>query len=287
MKIQLKNPIRLLKQRKFSLPQILVIIVLVAGLAFTGGVVWRAQQKARLAREAADKSAQDEAERLAKLNAEAELAGDDKKEDKPKETAKPKPAPAPAPVDDSPSLSLSGSKTSKGVYLAWNVDGISVTQGFKLLLSKSGTPVYGGDNTDYAYIKDSASRSYTWGLTSGKTYNFRICVYNGSGCSAYSNTITVTAPYVAPAKPTGSLGLSLAGGANVTWTNSGSAIYGYKLVWSTTSGPTYPGSEKKFYEKTATSGSIDETSGTYYVRICMYYEGGCINYSNQVTVTLP
>lgn len=193
-----------------------------------------------------------------------------------------------APPTSSSSFKLYGAKASNGVSFTWSISGISVTKGFKLLLSKSGTPIYGAKGTDSVYIKSSSARSYTWELTSGKTYNFRICVYNGSGCSSYSNTITVASPYIAPTPPTGSLTLSPAGGSNVSWSISGgTAYYGYKLVWSTSTGPTYPGSSANFYDKTATSGSITSEPGTYYVRVCMYYEGTCKNYSNEITVTIP
>lgn len=193
--------------------------------------------------------------------------------------------PAPAPVNKA-TFSLYGTKVDKGVSFSWNISGISIGKGFKLVRSQGGTPSYPGSEAQFI---DASARSYTWKIKDGKTYNFRICTYNGSGCTAYSNTVKVTAPYVESEteQPSGSLTLSHVSGNDVSWVLNGSAPYGFKLVWSGSSGPTYPGSSATFYEKTATSGSITDDPGTYYVKICMYVSGGCTNYSNEITVTVP
>jgi hypothetical protein len=187
-----------------------------------------------------------------------------------------------------PTFALYGTKVDKGVSFSWNISGIYISKGFKLVKSLSANPTYPGSESQFI---DPSSRSFTWKIKDGKTYHFRICTYHGtSGCSVYSNDITVTAPYIAeeqPEQPSGSLTLSHTGGNDVSWVLNGSAPYGFKLVWSNSANPTYPGSSATFYDKTATSGSITNDPGTYYVRICMYYDGGCKNYSNQITVTLP
>ncbi len=204
----------------------------------------------------------------------------------------PKPAPTPAPSQTAASFKLSGVKTDTGVKLSWTISGISVTKGFKVLKSLTENPVLG--SSDGAYVSDSAARSHQFTVKDGKTYHFRVCVYNGSGCSHYSNNVAVTAPQAAapPAQPTGSLNLMHTGGNNFGWflSSGGSVPYGLKLVWSTSPNPTYPGSYAKFYSETSTTSATlnDTTSGqTYYVRVCMYYEGGCINYSNEVSAVMP
>ena len=192
-----------------------------------------------------------------------------------------------APTEPTTSFKLSGTKVDKGVSFTWSISGISVTKGFKIVKSTSANPTYSSKG-DYAYVESSSARSYTWKIQDGKTYHFRICTYNGSTCTNYSNDITVTTPpKPTTTPPTGSITLSSTGGDNFSWVNTGSALYGYKLVYSTSTGPTYPGSSAKFYEKTDTSGDIDQSSGNYYVRICMYHDGGCVNYSNEVYITLP
>jgi cytoskeletal protein RodZ len=93
---------------------------------------------------------------------------------------------------------------------------------------------------------------------------------------------------IAPTQPTGTLNLISAGGKNVGWTLDGNALYGLKLVWSATSGPAYPGSNAKYYPAgSTTSASVDAEAGSYYVRVCMYYEGKCLNYSNEIYITIP
>jgi len=182
---------------------------------------------------------------------------------------------------------LSGTKVDGGISFTWSLSGISASKGFKLIKSTTANPTY-SSKSDHVYIESSSKRSYTWSIKDGKTYHFRICVYTGEGCSHYSNDITVTAPTKpASEEPSGSLSLSAGSGSNVTWTLNGSAPYGFKLVWSNTAGPTYPGSSAQYYEKTTTSGSITSDPGNYYVRVCMYYEGNCKNYSNEIYVTVP
>jgi hypothetical protein len=204
-------------------------------------------------------------------------------------TPAPAPAPAPTPVPaptPAAGISLSGKATSTGVSLSWKLTGVSATKGFKILKSKTTDPTYG--KSDGTYVSDSAARSYNWTIKDGKTYYFRICTYTGDACTNYSNSVKLTTPYVAPTPPTGTLSLVHNGGNSFGWTLNGSAPYGHKLVWSTSPGPTYPGSNAKFYDKgSTTSATIDADSGSYYVRVCMYYEGACMNYSNEVSVTIP
>lgn len=192
------------------------------------------------------------------------------------------------------SFKLVGTKVDKGVSFTWNISGITVTKGFKIVKSTSANPTY-SSKSDYAYVESSSVRSYTWKIQDGKTYHFRICTYNGSTCTNYSNDITVTTPpKPVTTAPTGSITLSGTGGSSpysnpLSWSVSGgSALYGFKLVWSTSSGPTYPGAlYKEFYEQNSTGGSITGASGNYYVRICMYHDGSCINYSNELYVNVP
>jgi hypothetical protein len=198
-------------------------------------------------------------------------------------------APSVAPAPTVSGLSLSGYKIEKGVRLSWSVGGLSVPKGFKIVKSLSPNPVFGRD--DAVYISNSSQVSYDWTIKDGKTYNFRVCVYDGSGCSNYSNNIAITAPkYEANSEPapSGSLTLIHAGGNSFTWQLSGSAPYGYKLVYSdsTKANPSYPDDNPQFFGAGLTSGSIGASSGSYNVRVCMYYKGSCVNYSNQVTVNL-
>lgn len=189
-------------------------------------------------------------------------------------------------------IALSGAKYDTGVKLTWKLTGITAPEGFKVVKGLSANPTYGKDSA--VYVKSSAT-SYAWTLKDGKTYHFRVCVYDGKTCTSYSNDVTVSAPKVetqtSTALPTGTLVLKQLSGNNVSWTLSGSAPYGYKLVWSKTANPIYPGNDYQYYSSEATtSGTIMPTeSGTYNVRVCMYNTTGsgdkCMNYSNQLTIS--
>lgn len=89
--------------------------------------------------------------------------------------------------------------------------------------------------------------------------------------------------------PSGSISLQYNGGKNVSWAVSGGkALYGFKLVWSASPGPTYPNNNPTYYSSaTTSSANVEAPSGNHYVRVCMYHEGTCINYSNEVLVTIP
>lgn len=198
------------------------------------------------------------------------------------------------PATNSGSLSLSGVKSSGGIKLLWQLNGLSAPMGFKIVKATTPNPVYGVN--DYKYINNAETRSYLWNITNGGTYHFRVCIYDGQGCNNYSNNITLTAPYEAEVKkeesnytsPSGSLALTHNGGKNFSWALSGNAPKGYKLVWSTSPNPVYPGNSYQYYSSQETkSGSINpESAGTYYVRVCIYTGGGCTGYSNQITVTV-
>lgn len=82
-------------------------------------------------------------------------------------------------------------------------------------------------------------------------------------------------------------------GKSATWTVSGNAPKGFKLVYSQNPNPEYPsrsGDGYQYYSDPATrTGTIDKVdgkTGTYYVRVCEYLGGACGVYSNQVTTTI-
>lgn len=195
-------------------------------------------------------------------------------------------APAPSPTAG---IVLSGSKSDKGVSLSWKVTGLAASKGFKVVKGTATNPTFGKQDATFV---DASVRSMTWKLSDGKTHHFRVCIYNTDGsCTNYSNNISVTAPTYSTSStmPTGSLALSHVSGNTVAWTLNGSAPYGLKLVWSTSAGPTYPGANVKFYDGESTSSATFEgdSGQKYYIRVCMFYESTCKNYSNEIEVTLP
>lgn len=197
-------------------------------------------------------------------------------------------APTPQPAAAASGITLAASKYDSGVTLGWRLAGVTAPKGFKILRSLTANPVHG--KAEAAYVGSASSRSYNWKIKDGKTYHFRVCVYTGDSCANYSNDVTITAPLVAEAKPAGSISLQHSGsdGKTVHWSvTGGSALYGYKLVWSANPNPTYgeAGTTPIYYDGKATSGNVD-ASGKTYVRVCMFYDGQCLNYSNEISPTL-
>jgi hypothetical protein len=189
-------------------------------------------------------------------------------------------------------ITLSGSQVSTGIKLTWTVSNVDTSKGFKIIKSSSdSSPTYPENSA--IYVSNGATRTYTVALTDGQAYYLRICSYNGSGCATYSNVVKVTAPTVSAT--VSSISLSNAGSGIVNWSVSGYSQYGFKLVWSKNSGPTYPlraGDQYQYWDNpsTTTNSGTPLTpfsgSGTYYVRVCEYLGGSCGKYSNQITITL-
>lgn len=186
------------------------------------------------------------------------------------------------------SISISAHQVSNGVKISWTVSNLDVSQGYKVLKSTSPNPTYPSNNL--YYIGDSSARNTVVPVTDGKSYYFRICRYNGSGCDSYSNTVQVTAPDNTPVSTVNSISLSSAGGGSVTWNYTGTVNNGFKVLWSkSNSAPSYPpGGGVQAYYTDGTSKTVNafDGAGTYYVRICEYLDGTCGTYSNTITVDL-
>lgn len=188
-------------------------------------------------------------------------------------------------------IRLTASAGSEGVTLNWSVTGVNVEKGFKIVKSTEENPVYPG--SDYQYLSNGDSTSYTWTIKDGKTYYFRVCQYLGERCGVYSNNAKATAPSAESTQTVSGINLSGEGG-NLSWEVSGYSQLGFKIVWSKTAGPTYPTRETDRYQylsgSDARSTTIEPISGQgnglYYVRVCEYLGGVCGVYSNQIEVNL-
>jgi hypothetical protein len=204
--------------------------------------------------------------------------------DEPVEQPKPA-ATKPVSQNTAASIQLSGKAYDTGVKLSWTLKNVSAPNGLKIVKGTAANPTYG--KNDAVFVK-AGTTSYAWKLKDGQTYHFRVCVYSDGACSLYSNNVTVTAPVYTEPQPTGSLSLTGTGGKDVSWVLNGSSPKGYKLVWSTSPNPVYPGNDYNYYSDPKTmSGSINPgVDGTYYVRVCMYTGSGCTNYSNEITIVL-
>ena len=217
--------------------------------------------------------------------------------DKPAEAQKPAETPStskPSTSDQQNGIVLSGKLSDYTGKFTWKVTGVDTSSGFKLVRSTSTQkPVYPGD--DYRYFSDPAARSAVWDMDGGKTYYVRICAYRGGSCDSYSNTVTLTTPakqddsLSSDELQPGSVSLTLSGTA-LSWSITGTAPYGFKVVAATHTNPEYPTDGYKYYgyDKSYDLSAAGLESGkTYYVRVCKYTGGGCTDYSNQVTYTKP
>jgi len=175
------------------------------------------------------------------------------------------------------------------------------SNGFKACFAERENPSYPGDNCAF---KNTSDRTHeVKGLTAGKTYHFRVGVYGTDGkVGIYSNDIT-TVPQA------GSSGESTSGvssgqvksismnvekqdgnKAKVAWNIDGNSPLGFKVVWGSSSGPTYPlreGDQYHYYnDSNKREDTINNLSGkTYYFRVCEYLGGKCGVYSNEVSVS--
>lgn len=195
-------------------------------------------------------------------------------------------------------IALAGAAGASGAELTWTVNGVTVPDGFKVVRSSSSsTPTFGKD--DATYVSDGAARSYTWKSTKAGSYWFRVCAYQAkdSTCNNYSNAIkldlagTTESEKMPVEKVTrGHMTLSINQVGKATWSYTGKALYGYKLVASKSPSPVYPDNSVAYFDANATSGYLSVNApGTYYVRLCAWTNGTestvCLDYSNQVTYT--
>lgn len=191
-------------------------------------------------------------------------------------------------------LYLKGWAGSDGIHLSWSLSGITAPKGFKLVKSLEAYPSYPGDSAIYL---NPETRSYLWEIRDGKTWNFRVCIYEGGSCGTYSNNLKITAKAKDAAVKGEVYGtLALTGWIKterivyLSWALSGNAPYGYKLAKSTTANPSYPGNEAVYISSTDLKGGYAwdvKNPGTYHFRVCAYNGGGgCVFYSNDYSVTV-
>jgi len=94
-------------------------------------------------------------------------------------------------------ISLSATKDGDDVKLKWSISGGGAPMGFKVVIDNEKNPVYPGNK--YHYLSSSSARSDVWKdddssmkLKDGNTYYFRVCIYKGGKCGAYSNNVSIS-----------------------------------------------------------------------------------------------
>lgn len=189
-------------------------------------------------------------------------------------------------------LTASWSAEKNKVILQWKPTDLYSAKGFKVVKSTAANPVYPGN--DYHYLSDPATRSDYWtGLTAG-TYHFRVCEYLGGSCGKYSNDVSVTVPGTTTDNSNGSITLSgyyeaSLGKVLLNWSMADMySDLGFKVVYSETANPVYPGNEYHYLSDPATRSDkwVGLEPGTYHFRVCEYLGGSCGIYSNDLTLTV-
>jgi hypothetical protein len=183
-------------------------------------------------------------------------------------------------------------------------DTATSTHGYKFLLSKNENPVYPPRSGDSATI---LSNSYTTISAEPGTYYIRVCDFNDSGCTIYSNQVKlVVAAPTGPVTPTSTtptvsttstesgtapantvpraITLIRYSGSSFIWSDTASSTP-WALLWSKNEHPTYPTREGDFSLLTNTNyagASIEP--GFYYARVCAVADGACVSpYSNETS----
>lgn len=191
-------------------------------------------------------------------------------------------------------ISLTSTVVDKGIKLDWVTSGVSDGDGYKIVRSTTDAmPTY--ENGTAIYVSDGSDTSYVLGLNDGKSYFIRLCIYRAASaqCDTYSNSIKVTAPF-APTQEVvkGGVLLSLAGN-RVSWTFSGSAPHGFKVVMAANAEPSYPTNAIGYVNPGVLTYELpgNKPAGVYKVKVCKYtassdIAGGCTDYSNSIEYTI-
>ena len=94
--------------------------------------------------------------------------------------------------DYASSVSLSAVEDGDNTYLKWSISGGEAPMGYKVVKSKDKNPEYPEDGY-YKYISDGDTKKVKLeGFDSGDIYHFRVCIYKGGSCGAYSNDVEVS-----------------------------------------------------------------------------------------------
>jgi hypothetical protein len=196
------------------------------------------------------------------------------------------------------SIGLSGNNSN----ISWQTNGYS-RQGFKVVWSKNQNPTYplrSGDKYNY-YTSPTKNSDTLTAFNGDGVYYVRVCEYLGGKCGIYSNQIAVTLGntlsnnddevITTGIEPVSKISLS-GSGSSIKWLANGNSEKGFKVIWSKTSGPTYPtrsGDKYNYYadpNKKTDSLTAFDGSGNYYVRVCEYLGGSCGVYSNEIMLSL-
>ncbi|GKT07291.1 C1 family peptidase [Desulforhabdus sp. TSK] len=183
-------------------------------------------------------------------------------------------------------LSATASSSTQ-INLSW-VDNSSNESGFKI------ERCTGSGCTSFSQIATVGAGVKTYnnsGLAGGASYTYRVCAYNSSGNSKYSDAATAATPAV-PTGPAAPSGLSATAFSstqiNLSWTDNSSNESGFKIERCKGSGCTSfsqiatLGAGVRTYNNSGLAGGA-----SYTYRVRAYNSSGNSNYSNTATAETP
>ncbi|MCX6055467.1 MAG: fibronectin type III domain-containing protein [Chloroflexi bacterium] len=188
---------------------------------------------------------------------------------------------------------MKGGENGKA-YMSWSATG-SFPLGFKIYYSKThSTPTLAID--PYFSIREGETRSAYVTGDPGSKYYYRLCRTITAGCDnfspvfsyKFSGTIPTDIPDPAVITITAISDTSVTGQAEVIWTATGAFPSGFKILYSKTQNPpTLSDSSVYVSDGNLRTGTLNaDPSGSYYFRVCKYYNGSCVVYSSVRSFTL-
>lgn len=89
-------------------------------------------------------------------------------------------------------LNVTSSVSDSGITIQWIVDNYDVSNGFRILRGLQPNPGQGSNPIEDDLV-GSGVRSYEYAIADGGIYYFTVCIFDGSSCSVYSNSVQVQA----------------------------------------------------------------------------------------------
>jgi hypothetical protein len=187
---------------------------------------------------------------------------------------------APVPVPMAPSELTTQTVSTTQITLTWS-DNSTDESGFRIQRSS------GGDFTDLATVPAGTSSYSDSGLSSSTTYLYRVCAFNASGDSAYSDSVSATTSAPAsnvPQHPSALSGQAVSNSQiSLSWSDNSSNENGFRILRDAGSGFT-----TLTQVAVGSTGYIDAgltPSATYSYRVVAYNDAGDSDSSNTVTIT--
>ena len=200
------------------------------------------------------------------------------------------------------SMNFTATLNKGAVYISWTPYAPSGFNYYKVIRSTTNpNPVYPDDSYIKADGNPNASSYIDYSPKSGTAY-YRVCSI-ASPNRYCSNVVTINTSGGASVSNPDSIEIATLtlsgkienGKVRLNWTTDRSCTNGFKIAKSNLhENPTYPamsGDTYKYLSDPDAKELLDdklEAGKTYYYRVCQYNgSGGCISYSNQVSLTIP